>query len=60
MYTKNVSQLLLVYSGYHTHLFQHTDDSRVNVSVMHLFLERDIQSGSLSKSANKANAYLSM
>ena len=35
MYTKNVSQLLLVLSGIHSHLFQYADDSRIHVSALH-------------------------
>jgi len=34
MHNKNVSQLQLVHSGYHTHSFQYADNSRRNVSVL--------------------------
>ena len=35
LYKKNVSQLLLVHSGYHTPIFQYADNSRTNASVLH-------------------------
>jgi hypothetical protein len=57
MYTKNVSQLLLVHSGYHTPTFQHAEKPTYKRERFALFLERQFKCGRLNESSNKANAF---
>ena len=52
---KNVSQLLLVRSGYHTHIFQYADNSRQNMSVLHYSWKDVFQSGESGFHAEKKN-----